>query len=172
MTLTTITFAKSIKTIGDYSFYSASTFGNPVELSENLESIGEYCFSRCLSVEQFHFKDNTIKEIPKGAFEVIDGAYEFIIPAGVAKIGEDAFRECGYLAYIEIPDTVTEICDRAFYDLDDLHKLTIPASVTTFGKEVVTPAAPSDPDKVTVTVEAGSAAEEYCESSGIPYVVK
>lgn len=170
--LTTITFAKSIKTIGNYAFYSAATFGGPVDLSENLESIGEYSFSRCLSVERFLFKDNTITEIPKGAFEIIDGAYEFIIPSGVTKIGEDAFRECGYLAYIEIPDTVTEICDRAFYDLDDLHKLTIPASVTTFGKEVVTPAAPSDPDKVTVTVSAGSAAEEYCESNGVPYVVK
>ena len=170
--INTLNFAKSIKTIGNYAFYSASTFGSVVEFTENLESIGEYSFSRCLSVEQFIFKDNTIKEIPKGAFEVIDGAYEFIIPKGVTKIGEDAFRECGYLSYIEIPDTVTEICDRAFYDMDDIHKLTIPASVTKFGVDVVTPSAESDPDKVTVTVTAGSAAEEYCKTTGIPYVVK
>ncbi len=170
--LNTINFAKSIKTIGDYAFYSASTFGNPVELSENLESIGEYCFSRCLSVEQFNLKDNTITEIPKGAFEVIDGAYEFIIPRGVTKIGEDAFRECGYLSYVEIPDTVTEICDRAFYDMDDIHKITIPASVTKFGVDIVTPFAENDPDKVTVTVTAGSAAEKYCKTNKIPYVVE
>ena len=169
--LSTISFADSIKTIGDYAFYSAATFGSVVEFSENLESIGEYSFSRCLSVEKFVFKDNTITEIPKGAFEVIDGAYEFIIPNGVTKIGEDAFRECGYLSYIEIPDTVVEICDRAFYDMDDLHKLTIPESVTKFGEEIVVAYAEEDPDKVTVNVKSGSAAETYCKENKIPYTV-
>lgn len=172
VTLKSLTFAKSIRTVGNYAFYSAATFGSVVEFSENLESIGEYSFSRCMAVERFEFKDNTIKEIPKGAFEIIDGAYDFVIPYGVTKIGEDAFRESGYLADIYIPETVTEIGDRAFYDMDDLHKLTIPASVTKFGEEIVTIVDERDAGKVTLTVTAGSAAEEYCKSTKTPYVVK
>ncbi|MGN1168655.1 MAG: leucine-rich repeat domain-containing protein, partial [Acutalibacteraceae bacterium] len=114
---------------------------------------------------------NTITVIPKGAFEVIDGAYEFVIPEGVTEIGDEAFRESGYLAYIEIPSTVTKIGDRAFYDMDDLHKLTIPSTVTQLGEEIVTVFDESDPDKVTLYVDEGSKALEYAKDNNVPYEI-
>lgn len=171
MNLNELNMAKTIKTVGNYGFYQASAFTTPVVFSDALESLGEYCFSHCMGVEEFNIPANTITVIPKGAFEVIDGAYEFVIPEGVTEIGEEAFRESGYLAYIEIPSTVTKIGDRAFYDMDDLHKLTIPSTVTQFGEDIVSVYDVSDPDKVTLYVDEGSKALEYAQNNNVPYEI-
>ncbi len=162
---------ESLETIGDYGFYYSGSITGKLSFGKNLKSIGKYCFSHCAGFEEITFTDNTIKEIPQGSFECLDGAYEFIIPEGVTKIGEDAFREISYIVFIRIPDSVTEICDRAFYDMDDLHELTVPESVTVIGKEIVNILDESNPDKVTLKVRSGSAAEKYAEENNIPYKV-
>lgn len=170
-TLHELTVPESLVTVGDYAFYMTATIVGSIKFGKNLKSIGKYCFSHCAGLEEVTFEDNTITEIPKGAFEVFDGAYEFVIPDGVTKIGEDAFRETGYIVYIEIPSTVKEIEKRAFYDMDDLHDLTIPAGVEKFGDEIVNILDESDPDKVTLKVTEGSKAEKYAKDNNIPYKV-
>ncbi len=166
-----IDIPNSITKVGDYCFYMTSSLAGIVKFGDKLKSIGKYCFSNCAGIEELTFTDNTITEIPEGAFEILDGTYEFIIPEGVTKIGEDAFREIGYIRYVKIPSTVKEICKRAFYDMDDLHDLTIPASVETIGEEIVTIADEKDPDKVTLRVYEGSTGEQYAIDNHIPYKV-
>lgn len=160
---------ESIVTVGDYCFYMSATISGKIAFGKNLKSIGKYCFSNCAGISEITFTDNTITEIPDGAFQILDGAFEFIIPEGVTKIGVDAFREIGYIRYIEIPSTVKEICTHAFYDMDDLHDLTIPASVEKFGEEIVDIMDESDPDNVTLRVTEGSPAEQYAIDNNIPY---
>lgn len=164
-----IEIPESLVKVGDYCFYMTSTIVGSIQFGKNLKSIGKYCFSNCAGIEKITFTDNTITEIPEGAFQILDGTYEFIIPEGVTKIGEGAFREIGYITYIKIPSTVKEICTRAFYDMDDLHDLTIPAGVEKFGDEIVTIMDESNPDKVTLRVTEGSAAEQYAIDNNIPY---
>lgn len=167
-----LTMGKSVKTVGNYGFYQMSACKGTIEFSSALQSIGKYAFSHCLSIDEFIIPDNTIKVIEQGTFECIDGTYEFIIPSGVTEIGVEAFRETGYLVYIEIPDTVKKIDDRAFYDMDDLHNLTVPDSVTEFGEEIVTQYAESDPDKVTLHGSEGSAIQKYAIENNIPFEIK
>ncbi len=168
--VTDITFPSTLKTIGDYSFHKAGAFTDAT-FSANLESIGEYSFANCISLETVNIPDNTITEIPEGAFTCCDGMFEFTVPSGVTTIGEDAFRESAYLVYFELPTTLTKIDKRAFYDMDNLHDIIIPPSVTEFGEEIITIAHESNPDKVVMYVDAGSPAEDYAVENNIPYEI-
>ena len=60
-------------------------------------------------------------------------ANEFVIPRGVASIGEGAFWNCQNLTSIAIPDSVTSIGAWAFYSCDSLTSVTVPDSVMTIG---------------------------------------
>lgn len=164
-----IEIPESIKTVGNYCFYMTSSVVGSIKFGKNLKSIGKYCFSNCSGLEGITFTDNTITEIPEGAFHVLDGVEEFYIPEGVTKIGKDAFRESGYILFVKIPSSVKEIGTHAFYDMDDLHSLTIPKSVETIGDEIVTIMDESNPDKVTLKVYKDSVAEQYAVDNNIPY---
>ena len=62
-------------------------------------------------------------------YEIIDGVG--IIPQGVTKIEDEAFRGCENLTGIVIPDSVTEIGSWAFHGCENLTSIVIPDSVTT-----------------------------------------
>lgn len=56
-----------------------------------------------------------------------NGAYS------VTSIGQGAFRDCGDLASVTMPQTLTSISDYAFLNCSDLESITIPASVSSIG---------------------------------------
>lgn len=56
-----------------------------------------------------------------------------IIPDGVTKIGQGAFRNCRNLTNITIPDSVREIDHNAFRDCSSLISIVIPSKVTFVG---------------------------------------
>jgi hypothetical protein len=78
----------------------------------------------------FNKSGSTIVLAPNG----MSGNY--IIPNGVATIGECAFSGCGKLTGISIPDGVTTVRDNAFYQCISLTTITIPVGVTSLGSTV------------------------------------
>lgn len=58
----------------------------------------------------------------------------FAVPDGVAKIADDAFRNCN-LSEIILPDGLTAIGKRAFRGCSRLRSITMPDSLKTLGKE-------------------------------------
>ncbi len=169
--LTDITFPSTLKTVGNYGFYKSALITS-VELPASLKSIGEFSFANCIMLETVKIPDNTITEIPRSAFDCCDGIYDFIVPYGVTSIGEDAFRECAYIVYVELPSTLKKIDNHAFYDMDNLHDLVIPPSVTEFGEEIVTIEDESNLDKVVLYVQSGSKAESYAIENNISYEIE
>ena len=59
---------------------------------------------------------------------------KYVVREGTEVICDDAFRQCGSLQSITIPNSVTSIGDFAFYLCESLQSITIPNSVTSIGK--------------------------------------
>ena len=73
--------------------------------------------------------------IAKGVLTKYNGpGGDVVIPAGVKKIGDGAFKGCAALTGVTIPDGVTSIGERAFYGCTELQSAVIPESVQAIGK--------------------------------------
>ena len=104
--------------------------------------------------------------------------YYNIVSGGVQVTSQNtSFPYYNYSTYptgaLTIPDSVTRqgttyavvsIGDYAFRDCKDLRRVTIPASVKEFGVGIFEGC---DKRQLTVTVEIGSAAEQYCKDIGV-----
>ena len=64
----------------------------------------------------YNGKNYSVTSIEKNAFRGCGGLTSITIPNSVTSIGEDAFRYCSNLASITIPNSVTSIGYDAFYD--------------------------------------------------------
>lgn len=56
-----------------------------------------------------------------------------VIPKGVTKIGDNAFRDYENLTSVEIPDSVTEIGEYAFYQCRKLTSIRLPKNIKKLG---------------------------------------
>lgn len=78
-------------------------------------------------------------QVPSGMFRSDSGAFDTFtsaeITSAVTSIGSDAFRECGGLSGVSMPDSVTAISHGAFAD-SGLRYVTVPDSVTSLGQHV------------------------------------
>ncbi len=73
--------------------------------------------------------------ITNGVLTAYNGAGgEVVIPEGVSKIGDNAFKDCESLTSIQIPDGVEVIADGAFSS-SSLAGIQLPDSITRIGKE-------------------------------------
>ena len=102
--------------------------------------------------------------IGANAFRATMNLEKVILPEGVTEIRDRAFTCCGNLMEINIPDTVTAIGEETFSNCPGLTAVTIPDSVTMIGKNAFDAT-------VTITCNAGSAAELYCKNENIPYFI-
>jgi hypothetical protein len=74
-----------------------------------------------------------ITEIGEAAF-IGSKISSVIIPAGVRKIGYDAFRNCHNLANVTLPGSLETIGDYAFSGCDRLAEITLPGGITHIAK--------------------------------------
>ena len=83
-------------------------------------------------VRIIHVNKN-VKEIPRRAFQELDGLQEVRLCEGLVKIGEDAFCACVALEHVDIPSTVKEIDNHAFCNCVELKELDLPVSLEKIG---------------------------------------
>ena len=81
---------------------------------------------------EYHIREG-VKVIGDEAFKSCGDLKGVNIPNGVMSIGVSAFEECRSLTSIDIPDSVTSIGDDAFRNCDSLTSINIPNSVTNIG---------------------------------------
>lgn len=134
-----------VKSIGDYAFYQTYALEDII-LPEGLEHIGSYAFEgsaannlglktitfpstlKSLSPYAFRFsplvsafmdKAAELEEIPDFTFENCYNLKEITLPAGVKRIGKNAFESCAAnasrrMGVIELPGALTELSEDAF----------------------------------------------------------
>ena len=108
---------------------------------EGTRTIGGFAFYNYQTLGTITLPDS-VTEIGRLAFS---GAYGLtttpVLPEGLTKIGEMAFCNCIDLSAMTLPEGLAEIGDRAFEDCEEL----------------------------TLTVTAGSYAEQYCRDNGLKF---
>jgi hypothetical protein len=164
--LTSVTIPNSVTNIGDGAFQNTGL--TSVTIPSGVTSIGNSAFEWCSSLASITVDANNrnyasvdgilynkaktqIITVPKGisgavsipagvasirweAFREGSSLRSVTIPAGVTSIGYWAFRECSSLTSVTIPAGVTSIGDSAFDGCRSLTSITIPSSVTSIGR--------------------------------------
>lgn len=74
-------------------------------------------------------KDNVLIGIESGIIERKSSIKQIIVPVGVTKLGENAFRECTKLESVELPETIETIGDSAFEDCYKLEHIELPKNL-------------------------------------------
>lgn len=125
--------------IREYAFRDSGTL-RCVTIPEGVTSIGEYAFWGCNGLTSagpigggYNIEFGWTKSIPAHAFKhcgVLEGV---TIPESVMRIEEWAFDGCDGLKRVTIPESVTSIGEGAFAGCDSLTSVTIPTSVTDIG---------------------------------------
>ena len=147
-----VTIPSSIHTVGQSAFRATGL--TQVIGAENIRRFENSCFE-----ESHYLRDITISPatqfIDDYAFWVVDslkgtlrldsvtylgqdafgttGLDSVFLPDHLSTIGESAFRGCGSLRYIRLPETLTQIPTACFWKDTALHSITLPANTKSLG---------------------------------------
>ena len=180
--LKSIVIPDTVTAICDSTFESCKNL-ETVQLSSNLQLIGEYAFDNCYALKNITIPDTvtgigdlafggaaiTQVTIPSGLTE-LTGAFatsrleEITIPGNVKTIDERAFEDMSALKKVTIEEGVETIGELAFDNAPVLTEVVLPASVTSIGENAFL-----NDDNAIIIAPAGSYAESYLKENGVPY---
>lgn len=159
ISLESITLPPSVTSIGDNAFQACTSLES-ITLPPSVTSIGRNAFKDCTSLKAVFAKEGLPLEsasIPSGAvkiyYQVEDLGYVSILKAhtgtqtsiecieipktigglDVRVIKEEAFRDCGNIKKIILPDSIREIQNSAFSYCTSLESINIPVGITSIG---------------------------------------
>ena len=180
---TSFSIPDGIRIIDSYAFDNCSSLAS-VTIPDSVTNIASHAFDSCSRLESIAIPDG-VTCIDDGTFFQCTALTRIVIPDSVTSIGNKAFNRCHNLVDVTIPDSVTEIGHFAFYNCLNLVDLILPGSVKSIGDgafggcnklamlmipdsvikigALVFPKHPS----LTIIVEAGSYAEQYCYENGV-----
>lgn len=195
--LTSVFLPDGIVYIGNDSFWGCSSLTG-VSLPESLVFIGYRAFSFCTALTALVIPDSVTLLGPcpflcsalnticvsetHPVLKSIDGvlfkkpemslffypsaftAEAYSVPEGTRSIGDYAF--CSqHLISVALPETVTSVGKLAFGSCRNLTSVSVPDSVTFISEDAF-----EDCPALTLTVPAGSYAEQYARENSIPYI--
>lgn len=101
---------------------------NVVAISSGVDRIGDYAFEDCTALTaidvdpacaKFRSSDGVLFDGPMTTliqYPAGKAQNSYTVPSGVTGIGACAFKECAFLAEVELPASVTSIGDHAFFN--------------------------------------------------------
>lgn len=130
--LTTVTFDKHTKSIGEKVFYNCTNLVS-VDIPDGITTIGQQAFYQCSSLESVTLSDS-MTQIPDKLFYKCTSLTAIDIPESITVIGVGAFQNCSSLISVDLPDGLTEIANYMFDGCRSISSVTIPSSVKQIGK--------------------------------------
>lgn len=149
-----INFPSTLKYIGNNCFRENCL--EEVVLPDNIEEIGEACFSSSKRLRSISFSKG-MKEIPNSVCSYSTEIIKVYIPEGIEKIGYGVFNSASMLSHISLPESVTEVEPGAFsytglvdftfpknltyvspsmfYECDNLTEVTVPETIKNIGNK-------------------------------------
>ena len=130
--LTTIKLPAELKTIDAQAFRSCDHLAT-VDYGTKVETIGDGAFWSTGALKKFFFK-GSVKTLGANAFR--QGGLTCVHLKGDMTIGNEAFRECKNLKYVEFPATssatqpLTYVAEGMFAECTSLPFITLPSTVT------------------------------------------
>ncbi len=108
-----------------------------ITIPENVEVLGDYCFSESRDLETVSFSQTSeIKAIKSGLFRYSRKLKSVNnVPSSITSIGSQAFIGCYELVSLTLPEGVTSIGSSAFDNCNKLNQLNLPNSVTSLGSD-------------------------------------
>jgi hypothetical protein len=116
-----VTLADSLETIGNYAFSGCSSL-EKLEIPRKVETIGIEAFRNCSNIKTITWKDslNCLRFVGDYAFAGNSSLTELKIPKEVNTIGMYAFSGCSKLERIELPSKLEKIDQFAFQNCKNL----------------------------------------------------
>ena len=105
---------------------------------DDIETVIDLEDSYIIKKRQEAIKDFFNGNIHEHLFEFDVGLLRIVIPEGVEKVKETAFRECRNLDFVIMPDSVASLESGAFYECIKLKTIIIPDNIKYMGLGVFT----------------------------------
>lgn len=125
--------------IDGYGTIPASVFENckklnTVVIGNNIKEIGPKAFHGCTQLKQVLFlPTSSLETIDDSAFQKT-GLKNIGIPDKVKTIGNNAFRNCKHLKFVDSSNTLEKIGDYAFEGCDILETIGLPKTILSVGE--------------------------------------
>lgn len=180
--LISVNMPNGVKSIGEHAFFECEKLSE-IDIPLSVKEIRKNAFCSCTSLISVNLPDE-ITKISYCCFAGCEKLQSVTIPPTVKRIESLAFWQCSSLEEITIPEGVKEIDVGAFADCSKLRSVTLPKSVNLIENAMQRSKTPrtifstfiyteqKEELLVTVTVPAGSYAEEYCKTNNIHYIIK
>ncbi len=133
---------EAVRTIGDYAFAGCSLdvsdenmpeyYSISILLSEGLESVGDYAFSRMYGLTYLNLPQS-LTTLGKGTFAGDNRLLSMRIPAKVTVIPDRLFESCFELQRVSLPEGLQEIGAYAFYGPMKLKTVHLPEGLKSIG---------------------------------------
>ncbi|MCD7827299.1 MAG: leucine-rich repeat protein [Clostridiales bacterium] len=164
-----VTIPANCTTVSDGAF-KGNEYITTLYIENGVTKIGANAFAGCTNLAEINIGDKIdVLEIGADAFS--GTAWLENYPGPFAVLGSTLVKYTGSESYVSIPNVITAIADGAF-TVDEgtpSFKVKVPVTVTAFGDNCFYLYKSASDVYPEILVYAGSAAEDYCKSTGLNY---
>ncbi len=129
--LTACSFPDTLVKVGAHAFESSAV--SELNFGPRLETVGAHAFDYCLQLAKVDLSATSLQTVEDSAFRNCGGLTEVALPDTLDGIGDKAFYCCGKLNKLALGGVRT-VGAEAFYGCEKLGELTLPERLKTIGK--------------------------------------